>query len=82
METTTLEGTWEEILLHAPQLAGQRVKLTILSPQPPTPTDRQQQWAIAAQEAIEDYQPGSPLLAFDELEGESFDHSDDRDTYA
>jgi hypothetical protein len=30
METTTLEGTWEEILQHAPQLAGQWVKVTIL----------------------------------------------------
>jgi hypothetical protein len=32
MEAITLEGTWEEILQHAPQLAGQRVKVTILSP--------------------------------------------------
>jgi hypothetical protein len=36
MEATTLEGTWEEILQHAPQLAGQRVKLTILSQSAPT----------------------------------------------
>jgi hypothetical protein len=26
------EGTWEEILQYAPQLAGQRVKVTILPP--------------------------------------------------
>jgi hypothetical protein len=31
MEQQTLEGTWEEILQYAPQLAGQRVKLTVLS---------------------------------------------------
>lgn len=33
MEQRTLEGTWEEILLHAPELVGQRVKLTVLSPE-------------------------------------------------
>ena len=40
MEQLTLEGTWEEILRHAPELVGQRVKLTVLSaeePQPPAP---------------------------------------------
>ncbi len=31
MEQRTIEGTWEEILLHAPELAGQRVRLTVLS---------------------------------------------------
>lgn len=31
MEQRTLEGTWEEILLYAPELAGRRVKLTVLS---------------------------------------------------
>jgi hypothetical protein len=25
-----LEGTWEEILAHAPQLAGRRVRVTVL----------------------------------------------------
>ena len=30
METQTLEGTWEEILQHSAELAGQRVRLTIL----------------------------------------------------
>lgn len=30
MEPQTLEGTWEEILQHSAELAGQRVRLTIL----------------------------------------------------
>jgi hypothetical protein len=30
MEQRTFEGSWEEILLHAPKLIGQRVKLTVL----------------------------------------------------
>ncbi|MEO1147637.1 MAG: hypothetical protein AAFY26_18810 [Cyanobacteria bacterium J06638_22] len=30
MEQRTFEGTWEEILLHAPELVGQRVHLTVL----------------------------------------------------
>jgi hypothetical protein len=36
MEMTTLEGTWEEILQHAPQLAGQRLKVIVLPPYPAT----------------------------------------------
>ena len=35
MEQQTLEGTWEEILQHSAELAGQRVRLTILPPQSP-----------------------------------------------
>ncbi len=31
VEQRTLEGTWEEILLYAPELIGRRVKLTVLS---------------------------------------------------
>jgi hypothetical protein len=31
MEQLTLEGTWEEILLHSSELTGQRVKLVVLS---------------------------------------------------
>ena len=30
MEQHTIEGTWEEILEHNAELAGQRVRLTIL----------------------------------------------------
>lgn len=37
MEQQMLEGTWEEILLYAPQLAGQRVRLTVLPPKTPKP---------------------------------------------
>lgn len=35
-----LEGTWEEILRHAPELAGLRVRLTVLSPNAPKPQQR------------------------------------------
>jgi hypothetical protein len=31
MEQQTLEGTWEEILQHGAELAGRRVRLTILT---------------------------------------------------
>ena len=30
MEQQTLEGTWEEILQHSAELAGQRVRVTVL----------------------------------------------------
>lgn len=39
MEQRIIEGTWEEILLHAPELAGQRVRLTVLSNQNTTLQD-------------------------------------------
>jgi uncharacterized heparinase superfamily protein len=32
MEQRTFEGTWEDLLLHATELAGQRVRLTVLAP--------------------------------------------------
>jgi hypothetical protein len=35
MEQRTFEGTWEEILLHAPELAGRRIKLTVLTNEDP-----------------------------------------------
>jgi hypothetical protein len=41
MEQQTFEGTWEEILAHAPKLTGRQVRLTILTgdlSQPPTET--------------------------------------------
>ncbi len=31
MEQRSFEGTWEEILRHAPELVGRRVRLTVLS---------------------------------------------------
>ncbi|NJO41699.1 MAG: hypothetical protein HC865_13970 [Cyanobacteria bacterium RU_5_0] len=31
MEQHSFEGTWEEILRHAPELVGRRVRLTVLS---------------------------------------------------
>lgn len=30
----TIEGTWDEILKHAPELAGHLVRLTVLDSQP------------------------------------------------
>jgi hypothetical protein len=35
MEQRSFEGTWEEILHHAPEFAGQRVRLTLLSNENP-----------------------------------------------
>ena len=35
MEQQTIEGTWEEILEHNAELAGQRVRLTILPDKSP-----------------------------------------------
>jgi hypothetical protein len=35
MEQYSFEGTWEDILRHAPELTGRRVKLTVLTNDPP-----------------------------------------------
>jgi hypothetical protein len=42
MLNQTIEGTWEEILQYAPQLSGQQIRLTILTPAatPSTPLDQ------------------------------------------
>lgn len=45
-ETLELEGTWEEILTHADELAGRRVRVTVLPPEtqteaPPQETNNQ-----------------------------------------
>jgi len=37
MEQHTFEGTWEEILLHASELVGRRVKVTVLVNETPNP---------------------------------------------
>lgn len=37
MEHRSFEGTWEEILQYAPELVGQRVRLTVLSNESATP---------------------------------------------
>ena len=34
-----LEGTWEEVSAHASELAGQRVRLTVLKPSPQSPQE-------------------------------------------
>jgi hypothetical protein len=36
MEQETLEGRWEDILLHASQLAGKRVRVTVIEGKGPT----------------------------------------------
>lgn len=41
-----IEGTWEEVLTHAPDLAGHRVKVTVVD----KGTDREQQTTDALKE--------------------------------
>jgi hypothetical protein len=35
MEQYFFEGTWEDVLRHGPELAGQRVRLTVLTKDSP-----------------------------------------------
>jgi len=39
MEQHFFEGTWEDVLRHAPELAGRRVRLTVLTTDPPESQD-------------------------------------------
>ena len=39
MTTQTLEGTWEDVARHAPELMGRRVRFTILEEETPQPNE-------------------------------------------
>ena len=43
---TEYEGTWEEIAVHASEFKGQRVRLTVLSPNQPAPLSLQDRRAF------------------------------------
>ncbi|MCW5934585.1 MAG: hypothetical protein KIT45_09850 [Fimbriimonadia bacterium] len=54
MQPSVLEGTWEEIMLHAQELAGKRIRLILLSEEEHNQTDS--------------VSPNTPLLkALDEI---------------
>jgi hypothetical protein len=68
MEQDTYEGTWEEVVSHAAELAGRRVRVTILGEPPESPTlDRALANLIVAAEQLargrpaEDQQEAEPL---------------------
>lgn len=46
MEQQVFEGTWEEIAVHAAELSGRRVRLTILS-------EQQSENAVASEETLD-----------------------------
>ncbi|MBV9850853.1 MAG: hypothetical protein JO250_14365 [Armatimonadetes bacterium] len=52
---TVLEGTWEEVARHAPELAGRRVRLTVLEEAAPAPPN---EGMLAALRLIEQRQQG------------------------
>ena len=75
MEPSTLEGTWEEILQHTAKLAGQRVRVTILTPEPSSQfdpvalmrlplTDRRQILAAQSATMVEHYQQDAEWREF------------------
>jgi hypothetical protein len=53
-------------------IAQKALQLTDEEQQSLTQAERRQQLAIAAATAISDYEPGSELLVFSELDGEDF----------
>ncbi len=52
MVNQTFEGTWEEISRHAPELAGRRVRLTVLTDVPANGTPLS---GTSLAEALKDY---------------------------
>lgn len=40
METLVLEGTWEEIAEHAPELSGRRLRVTVIEEKKPQPNQK------------------------------------------
>ena len=65
-----LEGTWEEIAAHATELAGRRVRLTVLggNEQEPRAPHRPNEALLAAMEKVGEMQKGmNPAEAGDTL---------------
>ncbi len=59
MNEQVLEGTWEEISSYAQELAGRRVRLTILSEEPKQPN----QAMLAAMRKIAERHKDKPLTS-------------------
>ena len=61
MDQKTFEGTWEEIVRHGDELAGHRVRLTVLN-EPPSPVslDRALAHLIEQAELLASTPPPAP----------------------
>lgn len=59
MEQRSFEGTWEEILRYAPELAGQRVKLTVLSNESATQNETTLDKALQGRVGQVQFQPSN-----------------------
>ncbi len=76
MGQKTLEGTWEEISLHASELLGRKVRVTVLDePDPKVTLDKALAHLISAAEQLADTLPpkdSSPADAWSEGVEEKF----------
>jgi hypothetical protein len=68
MEQDTYEATWEEVVSHAAELAGRRVRVTILGGPPESPTlDRALANLIVAAEQLAKGRPAADERAAEPL---------------
>ena len=69
-----IEGTWEEVLTHAEELAGHHVRLTVLDPegiQVAQDTDIDEETKMKAFQTIMSPLPGVPILSDEAISRES-----------
>lgn len=72
-----IEGTWEEIQQHAPELAGHRLRITVLDttplPQHPDPADKSPEAVEAWIKHFEDWAYNRPEIPTDQVLDDSRD---------
>jgi hypothetical protein len=69
MPTIVLEGTWDEIITHAAELAGKRIRLTVLDEATPAEEAAEYAASVAALlEGFESFQHGEGRPAREALE--------------
>ena len=66
MDYRTIEGTWEEILTHAPELVGHRLRVLVLDVEPAPETEKPPSDPDERQQAFETLMkplPNVPVLS-------------------
>jgi len=73
MEPRTIEGTWEEVVRHAAELAGHKVRLTVLDARPsPEMLDVTLADLIVEAERLARSQASGPVVGWEDAVAEKF----------
>lgn len=72
MEQQVFEGTWEEIALHAKELSGRRVRITVLNDESTPTLDQTLSDLLQAAETLEPQRQQSTPFNLSEDSGKAF----------